>query len=209
MLFAPYDESITKAWWYPRHPGVTWLDFVGIWSSFTWLIASPHWTISIYSCVLITLYSVSALYHHVQYREWLGKLDHIMIFYVIAITALPYWGMILPFSWYTGGPLIIVAICLIGTIVKIVSFLPRFVSGLAYIAASVPMVSYFIIYQDLIPNPQRILWLMGIILYGLQLGVYTLQRPDPYTERFGYREIQHLILLCATNLHSWVATSLI
>lgn len=203
-----YDESATKRWWQPRHFGVVAVDSIGVLTSLWWLLYSPHWTTDVYLFTLVALYAVSGAYHHVRYRDWLGRLDHMMIFYIIAITALPYWGHILPWDRYWGGPLLILFICIVGTVIKLVSFLPRFLSAGAYLAAAVPMVSYFILSYDLIPAAQYTWWLVGIALYALQLGVYTLQQPDPYTELFGYREIQHLVLLCATNIHCYVAISL-
>ncbi len=204
-----YNESAGKPWWQPRHPGVVILDTIGVLTSLWWLVASHHWTTDIYLTTIIMLYGVSALYHHAQYSDSLAKLDHIMIFYVIAITALPYWGHITPFDQYWIGPSIVGAICVIGTIVKIVSFLPRFVSAAAYILAAVPMVSYFIFNFEEIPSPFGLLWLGGVCLYGAQLAVYTLKKPDPFSDQFGYREIQHVVLLSATNLHSFIVVSLV
>jgi channel protein (hemolysin III family) len=203
-----YNESPTKPWWYPRHPGVTILDSIGCLTTIYWLHKSNHWTTDGYLLTLLALYIVSGLYHHVIDRVWLRKLDHAMIFYIIAITALPYWGHILPFTWYDGGPLLIIVICVLGSIIKLLSFLPRHISGLAYILAAAPMVSYFIVYRDYIPQPQQSMWLFGIVLYALQLSAYTFGKPDLYPEKFGYREVQHIVLLCATNLHSWIAISL-
>ncbi len=203
-----HNETKTKPWWYPRHPGVTLLDCAGIVTTFFWLTQSQHWTTDVYLLTLVALYSVSGIYHHVQYRAWLGKLDHIMIFYVIAITALPYWGHIMPWKWYEGGLGLIVCICLLGTIVKTVSFLPRFVSGATYLLASAPMVSYFVIYFGQIGTPYGWWWMIGLLFYGAQLIVYTVTEPNPYPKQFGFREIQHTLLLCATNIHCWVAISL-
>ncbi|MCU0678394.1 MAG: hemolysin III family protein [Candidatus Pacebacteria bacterium] len=203
-----YDESSTKPWWYPRHPGVVVLDVLGVAMSTWWLSQSSHWTTDVYLVTFVLLYGVSGLYHHYYDRSWLAKLDHIMIFYIIAITALPYWGHIIPWDWYPGGLLLIVIICLLGTVVKLVSFLPRVVSALAYLAAAAPMVLYFIFSYNEIPTLQYWLWLVGIALYSLQLAVYTRMRPDPYPGQCGYREIQHIVLLAATNLHSSIALSL-
>lgn len=207
-MFSRYNESESKPWWFPRHPGVAALDIIGIVTSIWWLTQSNHWTTDVYFLTLIALYGVSCLYHFVWYRDWLAKLDHIMIFYIIAITALPYWGHILPWDWYPGGLLVIGIVCVLGTVVKLVSFLPRYVSAIAYLGAAAPMVIYFILSYEEIPTEQYTQWLIGIVLYGTQLGVYTAKWPDPYTEQFGYREIQHIILLCATNLHSFVVISL-
>lgn len=200
-----YNETSNKVWWYSRHPGVVICDIIGVLTSLSWLVLSTHWTTDVYLATLVMLYTVSGLYHRTQDREWLGKLDHIMIFHVVAITALPYWGYVIPMSWYPGGILLIVTVCILGTVVKTVKVLPRFISGLLYILASLPMVIYFIVYFEYIQAPFGTLWLVGILLYTVQLGVYTLKRPDPLHEILGYREIQHVILLMATNVHALVA----
>jgi hemolysin III len=203
-----YDESSTKPRWYPRHPGVVILDTIGVIMSVYWLTVSVHWTTDIYIFTLAMLYIVSGLYHYVQDRTWLGKLDHIMIFYVIAVTALPYWGHIIPLAWYPGGPLVIIMVCIMGTVVKTLKDLPRFISGFVYVLASLPMVIYFIINFEHITPPYGSLWMIGIVLYSIQLGVYTLKKPNPFNELFGYREIQHIVLLMATNLHTIIAINL-
>lgn len=207
-MFGRYDESSTKPWWYPRHPGVVILDVIGVLTSLWWLVQSQHWTTDVYYFTLVALYTVSGLYHHLVDQSWLCKLDHVMIFYIIAITGLPYWGHIMPWDWYPGGLLLIFIVCLLGTAVKLVNVLHRVVSAIAYLAAAAPMVIDFIVSYDEIPALQYWLWLFGIVLYAIQLAVYTRMRPDPYPSQFGYREIQHIVLLAATNLHSFVALSL-
>jgi hemolysin III len=203
-----HDESDSKRRLYPRHPGVVILDVIGVVTSLWWLTQSQHWTTDVYLATFVLLYGVSGLYHHYYDRSWLAKLDHIMIFWIVAITALPYWDHIIPWDWYPGGLLLIFIICILGTVVKLVSFLPRVVSAIAYLAAAAPMVIDFIVSYDEIPALQYWLWLFGIVLYTIQLAVYTRMRPDPYPSQFGYREIQHIVLLAATNLHSWIALSL-
>ncbi len=203
-----YNESLTKSWWYPRHPGVVILDIIGALSAIYWLTESQHWTTDVYLMTLLLLYGVSGLYHHLVDRFWLRKLDHVMIFYIIAITGLPYWGHIIPWNWYPGGLLLIFIVSLLGTAVKMVSVLPRVVSAAAYLMAAAPMVIDFIVSYQQIPGLQYWTWLFGIVLYALQLMVYTRMQPDPYPAQFGYREIQHVVLLLATNLHCWVAISL-
>ena len=203
-----HNESTTKSWLISRHPGVVLLDSVGILSSVYWLMQSRHWTTDIYLLTVLLLYGVSALYHHAVYRTWLGKLDHTMIFYVIAITALPYWGYYMPWDWYWGGIITIIAICLVGTVVKTVSFLPRVVSGVTYLAAAVPMMTYFMLNIELVPFPYGAIWIFGLVMYASMLLVYTKQTPDPLPAYWGFREVQHTKLLIATNLHSFVAVSL-
>ncbi len=208
-VFLRYDESSTKPWWYPRHSGVVVLDTVSVTSALWWLGTSTHWTTTIYTITILLLYGVSLVYHFVSYRDWLGKLDHIMIFYVIAITGLPYWGHIMPTTPFWHGIAFVVGICVAGTITKTLHFLPRYLSAVVYLLAAVPMVSYLLINFDRLPTITATLWLVGVGIYGIQLAVYTLKWPDPRPNQFGFRELQHLLLLGATNLHSYIAHSLI
>jgi channel protein (hemolysin III family) len=203
-----HNESPAKPWWYPRHPGVVALDITGVMSTLYWIMQSQHSTSTVYLVIVGLLYTVSAIYHHARERIWLGKLDHIMIFYVIAFTALPYWGYVMPFSWHPLGLILILGICVVGTIIKLLSFLPRWVSGLVYIGASTPMVTYFVWFIDSVPSPYQMLWLSGVLLYGLQLIIYTGQYCDWRPAQWGYREQQHVVLLSATNLHSFIAVNI-
>jgi predicted membrane channel-forming protein YqfA (hemolysin III family) len=54
--------------------------------------------------------------------------------------------------------------------------------------------------------PPQGLWCFwaGLALYVLQQAVYAFRYPNPLPGLFGFREVQHSILLVATTTHAWV-----
>jgi channel protein (hemolysin III family) len=204
-----YDETTTKPWWRPRHPIVCLLDTTGLLLSLFFWWHATHWSVAVYLLCLAALYFFSGLHHWHLYRTWTGRIDHAMIFVVIAVSALPYWGALIPLPWYPAGPLFIGTIVVVGGGTKLVRSFPRVLSGVLYTLAGVPMVLYFLWRWDDIPAPYNSLWIIGVGLYMLQLMVYTWKWPNFAPDHVGYRDVQHVVLLCATTLHSVIALTLV
>ncbi len=204
-----YDERAEKPSLHPRHPIVCLLDIGGILSTLFFLLQSAHWVNRTYLASIVLLYLVSATYHWCVHKDWLRRLDHIMIFVVIAMTAIPYWGVITPFAWRPAGPLIIATLIIFGAIIKFFDFFSKGVSGGLYILSGLPIVTFFLLHWSEVPSPFNLLWAIGSCLYLFQLLIYTFHWFNFKTEILGYREIQHCVLLMATSLHSYTAVELV
>ena len=155
------------------------------------------------------MYFFSSLFHWLPDIDWRGKVDHMMIFVLIAMTAMPYWGSFIPFAWAPLGPVIIIITILIGIGVKLCSFLPRKLSGLLYICAGLPVTFDIALSWEKISSPWNVLWMVGIGFYTAQLIIYTYRLCDFKQDLFGHREMQHIFLLVATTLHSVIAIALV
>ena len=55
-----------------------------------------------------------------------------------------------------------------------------------------------------LPSAGFLLWWAGLTLYMTQFVIYSFRRPDPLPNCFGFREIQHAVLVAATTSHSVV-----
>lgn len=208
MLFK-YDESGTKSALYPRHPLVCYLDIAGIVATTFFFFQSEAIAVQGYLFSIVLLYAFSTLHHWISYADWSRRLDHIMIFAVIAMSAMPYWGAYPPLQWTPAGPILIVAIIALGMIAKLVSFFPKILSSLLYTAAGLPMVVDFLWNWSSSPEPYNFLWIFGVGLYSFQMLIYTFEWFNFKKELFGFREVQHLTLLAATTLHSVIALQLV
>lgn len=204
-----YEESGSKATFRPRHPIVCFLDMVGIVMAMFFLFQSTHVAVQSYLLSIVLLYVISALHHWLTYKDWSRRLDHIMIFVVIAMTALPYWGAYPPLRWSPAGPVLIAVIIALGVTAKLISYYPKVLSATLYTVAGLPMVSYFILNWSNVPEPYNVLWIFGVGLYVFQMLIYTFHWFDFKAELFGFREIQHIILLTATTIHSAIAVYLV
>ena len=150
------------------------------------------------------LYSCSALYHYVQGPPErivkLRKLDHTMIFVLIA-------GTYTPILIYTFPPtkaliylIVMWGITLLGTVMKLVWLLaPRWLYTLLYVAMGWAAVGE-------IPTFFRAAPLLGfwIVAGGLSYTVgavfYALKKPNPAKE-FGFHEVFHVLIIGGTVCH--------
>ncbi len=168
-----------------------------------------HLATSVVFCSgMILLYSVSTLYHWLPLEEkgrlFMRRLDHIMIFVLIAATYTPF--CLVPFrdsfGWAMFGA--VWAIAVLGTAFKVFWInAPRWVSTLIYvgmgwiaIAGFEPMVR--------ILEPGALFWLVaGGVLYSTGAAVYGFRRPDPFPSTFGFHEIFHIFVMLGSSAHFW------
>jgi hemolysin III len=197
----------------PRLRGVSheWAFFVSLVLGAVLIIAAktPQATlaVAIYAVSLSALLGTSALYHRVNWkrpdvRRWMRRLDHSMIFFLIAGTYTPFALLVL------NGPLadaILVVVwigAIAGAVVETVWIdHPKWVAALIYMSLGWVAVAAF---------PQ--LWVdMGVtgtmlvaaggLLYTAGAIVYATQRPNPSPRVFGYHEIFHALVILAAAAH--------
>ena len=163
--------------------------------------------VAIYAVSLSALFGVSALYHRVDWRRpearrWMRRLDHAMIFFLIA-------GTVTPFALLTmEGPLgtaLLIAVwtgALAGTVVEVIWIdSPKWVAATVYIAVGAIGALGF---PAIIAETGLVAGLLiagGGVLYLTGAVVYALQRPDPSPAVFGYHEIFHVLVIAAAAAH--------
>jgi hemolysin III len=205
----------------PRLRGVVheYAFFVALAAGAALLIVAPagkaRVAIAIYVLGLAGLLGTSALYHRVTWRKpnvrrWVRRLDHSMIFLLIAGTYTPFALLVL------SQPLGTVVLVLIwtGAVGGIVLSLlwpdaPRPVSAAIYISLG---------WVAIIAMPQLfhrlgalgiVLIVAGGLLYSAGAIVYARKRPDPVPTVFGYHEIFHVLVVAAAALHFAVIAFLV
>ena len=164
--------------------------------------------VAIYALSLSALLGTSALYHRVNWkrpraRAWMRRLDHTMIFFLIAGTYTPFALLVL------DGPLAdaILAVVWIGAIAgSIVEMLwithPKWVGR-----ADLPVARLG--RGRRLPGDVGRRWApagialvaAGGLLYTVGAVVYATQRPNPNPAVFGYHEIFHLLVIAAAAAH--------
>ena len=162
---------------------------------------------AVYAVSVSALFGTSALYHRVDWkrpraRQWMRRLDHSMIFFLIAGTYTPFALLVL------DGPLadaILIAVwtgALAGSIVEMlwVSH-PKWVSALIYLAVGWIAVVSFPAMLDELGVGGIALIAGGGLLYTAGAVVYAVQRPNPNPAVFGYHEIFHLLVIAAAAAH--------
>ena len=170
---------------------------------------------AIYVLGLAGLLGTSALYHRVTWRRpnvrrWLRRLDHSMIFLLIAGTYTPFALLVLSQPLGTVVLVLIWAGAAGGIVLSLLwPDAPRPVSAAIYISLG---------WVAIIATPQMFdrLGALGIAMIGLgglfyTVGaiVYARQRPDPVPTVFGYHEIFHVLVVAAAALHFAVIAFLV
>ncbi len=163
---------------------------------------------SIFGASLILLYTASTLYHLLPLGEKgvriLRKLDHMMIFVLIAGTYTPIcliplrgaWG------WSLFGSIWGVAVA--GIVMKIVWLnAPRWLYTSIYIAMGWMVVVAFLPLISSIPFG-GLMWLAaGGAFYSIGAVIYAVKRPN-ICKWFGFHEIFHLFVMAGSISHFWL-----
>jgi hemolysin III len=163
--------------------------------------------VAIYAVSLSALLGTSALYHRVEWkrpevRRWMRRLDHSMIFFLIAGTYTPFALLVL------NGPLAdaILLVVWIGAIAgAVVETIwidhPKWVAALIYVSlGSVATVAFPELWSGM-GAAGALLVAAGGLLYTAGAVVYATQRPNPSPRVFGYHEIFHALVIAAAVAH--------
>lgn len=160
----------------------------------------------IYSISLSLLLATSAIYHRVNWSEqrrlWMRRLDHTMIFVLIAGTYTPLVytkvnpemsQLVLNVVWWSVG---------LGALLKLGwPTAPKWLSALIYTALG---------WFALVPLPEIythwgwdcVGWLIsGGIFYSLGVVAYVFKRPNLIEGTFGYHELFHSFVVLAALCH--------
>jgi len=197
----------------PKLRGVSheWAFFVSLFLGAGLVIAaeSPEATlaVAIYAVSLSALLGTSALYHRVDWkrpnaRRWMRRLDHSMIFFLIAGTYTPFALLVL------DGPLadaILAAVwigAIAGAVVEIIWIEhPKWVAALVYVSLGWVAVVPFPALWNEMGAAGTMLVAAGGLLYTAGAVVYATQRPNPNPAVFGYHEVFHLFVIAAAAAH--------
>jgi hemolysin III len=157
---------------------------------------------SVYAAPVTGMFGASALYHrgHWETRTlaWLQRLDHLMIFLVIAGTATPPIVICLPDPYSAIGLIAIWTLTLLAAGTRMTRMrLPEWLAGSIFIglgwAAGIGMPAVWI-HAGVGPP---ILLLIGGVLYTVGALAYHRRWPDPRPATFGYHEVFHLFVSVA------------
>jgi hemolysin III len=173
------------------------------------LAPTPRATLAtaIYAASVSALFGVSALYHRSTWtttpaRRRMRRLDHAMIFLLIAGTYTPVGLLVLEGTLAT----VVLAVVWGGAVAGIVLELawasaPSWLGGTVYLALG---------WVAVVATPQLftrlgvaggLLLVAGGLVYSAGVAVYALRRPDPVPAVFGYHEVFHLLVIAGVAAH--------
>ncbi len=161
---------------------------------------------AIFAASLIALYTISGTYHSITWgrrmRAVLKRLDHAMIFVLIAGTYTPFCLLAASDAWGLSLLAVVWSIAGVGVVLKVVwPGAPRWLSVGLYLAtgwialvAATEIADWFALFPLL-------LLAGGGVLYSAGGVIYALRRPDPFPSVFGYHEVFHLFVIAGSAVH--------
>ena len=196
----------------PRLRGVShqWAFIVSVLLGIGLVIAAPdgesRLALAIYAVSVTALFGTSALYHRITWssaaaRRWMRRLDHSMIFFLIAGTYTPFALLALDGTISTVILIVVWAGAFGGVILKLAWIdAPKWLIAGVYIALGwVALAAFPQLYETLGLTATGMV-AAGGVLYTLGAVVYAMRRPDPAPAVFGYHEVFHLLVIAAAAL---------
>lgn len=164
-------------------------------------------SIIIFGISMILLYLASGIYHMVtgsdRLIEILQKVDHAMIFVLIAGTYTPFCLVGLEGAWKWTLISIIWAFAIVGIMLTIFyNNMPRFIKTTIYIFMGwIAIIAIYPLYKAL--TIYGIIFLiLGGVAYTVGGIIYGLKKPN-FSLHFGSHELFHLFVMLGTFLHYW------
>jgi hemolysin III len=196
----------------PRFRGVThqYAFFASLFTGAALLLAAPNGkagaAAAIYAVSVSALFGTSALYHRITWkpaaRRWMRRLDHSMIFFLIAGTYTPFAVLVLRGTLAHVVLAVVWGGALAGIVLKLVWIdAPKWLIAGVYLALG---------WVGVVTIPQVMsragagavaLLVVGGLLYSAGAVIYAVRKPDPSPTVFGYHEIFHLLVILAAAAH--------
>jgi len=160
----------------------------------------------IFASCLILLYLTSATYHRITWgrrmRSLMKRLDHSMIFVLIAGTYTPFCLLTVSDAWGISLLSVVWGIAGAGVLLKMIwRGAPRWLGVSLYASAGWIGVVAGTELADWFAVVPLLLLVLGGVLYTVGGIVYAMRRPNPFPRVFGYHEVFHLLVVAGSGLH--------
>lgn len=163
--------------------------------------------IIIFGISMILLYSASGIYHMVigsdKLINHLKKLDHSMIFILIAGSYTPFCLLGLDGGWKWTFITLIWSFAIVGVMLTIFYInMPRFIKTTIYIFMGwLAIIAIYPLYLSL--TFLGVLWLIiGGVSYTIGGVIYVLKKPN-FSPMFGSHELFHIFVMLGSSFHYW------
>lgn len=162
--------------------------------------------VSVYALSVAALFGTSALYHRIDWRtlgarRWMRRLDHTMIFVLIAGSYTPFALLVVH---GTLGVLILIAVwsgALAGAVFKLLWIdAPGWLIAACYVALGWIAIVAIPDLLDRLGVVAVSAIALGGVLYSAGAVIHARKRPDPAPTVFGYHEVFHLLVIVAAAL---------
>jgi hemolysin III len=196
----------------PRLRGVShqWAFFVALVAGAVLVVAAPSGratlAATIYALSVVAMFGASALYHRIDWksvsaRRWMRRLDHSMIYVLIAGTYTPFALLVLHGGLARAILITVWSGAVLGIALKMLwPDTPKWLTAAVYVALGWVAVAAFPQLAGELGVAGMALIAGGGVFYTAGAVVYALRRPDPAPAVFGYHEIFHVLVIAAAVL---------
>jgi hemolysin III len=166
-------------------------------------------SLAVFGLSLLLLYGASSAYHLVQSSPkitlMLRRLDHMMIYILIAGTYTPICLLALPNRL---GSALLSTIWILAAFGMLLTLFfintPRWLTVAVYIGMGWMALLAIKPLLQVLP-PGGIFWMvLGGLMYSGGAVIYTLKKPDWFPGRFGFHEVWHLFVMAGSLSHFWM-----
>lgn len=165
-----------------------------------------HVAAAVFACSVAAMFGASALYHRITWsparRSWMRKLDHTMLYGLIAGTYTPFGLLVLTGEWR----IVVLAIVWSGALAAVLLKF-AWVSAPKWVAATIGIALGWVgvvVFPQLLNRvglAGALLLLLGGLLYTVGAIIYAKRKPDPFPGTFGYHEVFHALVIAAVACH--------
>lgn len=170
--------------------------------------------LAVFGVSLILLYTASTVYHSLRVppriSAALRKVDHMMIFVLIAGTYTPFCLLPLRGAWGWSLFGAVWGIAVIGALMKVFWMnAPRWLStGFYVLMGWLIVVAIYPLAHSVTTG--SLVWLMaGGLAYTVGAALYAAKWPNPWPGKFGFHEIWHLFVLAGSSAHFFAVLALV
>ncbi len=163
-------------------------------------------SMAVFGASLVALFTTSSLYHSIQWGEiWrkrMQRLDHSMIFFLVAGSYTPLAVNVLTGAWRWSVLVVVWSVAIVGMVQKLV--LPKVKAWFSITLqttlgwfAVVPIVEMV----NLLSGGAIVLMVASGLLYTAGMIAFTTKRPRLSPRVFSYHEVFHVFVISAAALH--------
>jgi hemolysin III len=163
--------------------------------------------VAVYGASLAAVYGVSAAYHRLARSDRaqliMQRLDHSMIFLLIAGTYTPVCLLALPVAWWIPLLSAVWTLTIAGIAIKLwgtTGWIMKASNGLYIVLGWMALIAMPVFLRT-VPGKAMMLMVLGGVLYTVGAVLFFLRRPDPNPMIFGYHEIWHVFTVAAGASH--------
>ena len=161
---------------------------------------------ALYAVSLAAVFGSSAAYHRGRWtdraRRWMKRLDHSMIFVLIAASYTPIAVLVLGGTWEA----VLLSLAWVGAVAGVTLKMAQpdghhVIGGILYMALGwLAVIALPQLFTQL-TTAEVVLMVTGGLLYTAGAIVFATKRPDPAPSTFGYHEIWHAFMVAAACCH--------